>query len=144
MKTVLIIIPVFVGMFHLLFAFALPCFAELTENDIRRIIREEIEPIKIEIATIKGDIKTLEGKMATKDDIIAVKGDITTMYQKLSDKIDSLYVVMISALVTIIVVIAIPQIIIAYRERRESRLSTEVDELKQEIADLKGKMIIRP
>ena len=57
MKTVLIIIPVFVGMFHLLFAFALPCFAELTENDIRQIrqvIREEIEPVKKEI---RGDLR---------------------------------------------------------------------------------------
>jgi hypothetical protein len=55
----------------LLFAFAcLLCqgvvFAELTENDIRRIIREEIEPLKIEMAEIKG-------KMATKDDIIATR-----------------------------------------------------------------------
>lgn len=127
MKTLLIIV--------LLLTLVLPCFAQLTENDIRRIIREEVAPIKIEIATIKGDIKTLEGRMATKDDII-------TMNQKLGDKIDTLYGVMIAALVTIIVVIAIPQILIAYRERRESRLSKEVDELKQEIADLKGKRII--
>ena len=58
MKTVLTII--------LLFAFVCPCLlvicgekpacAELTEKDIqqiRQIIREEIEPLKIEIATVK-------------------------------------------------------------------------------------------
>jgi len=150
MKNVLIII--------LLFILSSPCFAALTENDIRRIIREEIEPvkkdtesIKLEIATMKGEIKGLkgemrglEGKMATKDDIIAVKTDITNMYQKLGDKIDILYGIIIASFVTLIVVIAVPQILIAYRERRESRLSKEVDELKQEIAELKKRIIITP
>jgi archaellum component FlaC len=122
----------------LLIIFAIPCFAELTEKDIsqiRQIIREEIEPIKIEIVTIKGDIKALEGKMATKDDIIAVN-------QKLGDKIDTLYGIIIASFVTLIVVIAIPQILIAYRERRESRLSKEVDELKQRVAELERKRIV--
>ena len=162
-----IIIPVFVGMFYLLFTLTLPCFGELTEKDvgrIRQIIREEIEPLKIEIATIKGkmatkddirkelepmkieiatikgDIKALEGKVATKDDII-------TMNQKMGDKIETLYGIIIASFVTLIVVIAVPQILIAdssqaQNERRESRLSKEVDELKQRIVELERKKIV--
>ncbi|HIE25873.1 TPA: hypothetical protein EYP66_01140 [Candidatus Poribacteria bacterium] len=157
-----IIIPVFVGMFYLFFALTPPCFGELTEKDvgqIRQIIREEIEPLKIEIATIKDDIKALEGKMATKDDIrkelepmkieiatikgkMATKDDIITMNQKIGDKIDTLYGIIIASFVTLIVVIAVPQILIAYRERRESRLSKEVDELKQRIVELERKNIV--
>ena len=138
MKAILIII--------LIFAFALPSSAELTENDLRRIIREEIEPVKKvfenRIGQLEIKVAAIEAKMATKEYII-------TTYQKLSDKIDSLYAVMIAALVTIIVVIAIPQILIemlhfAQHERRESRLSKEVDELKQIIAELKGKKVISP
>ncbi|MBM3239031.1 hypothetical protein FJZ31_22285 [Candidatus Poribacteria bacterium] len=130
MKTTIIII--------IFFTFTFPCIAELTESDIRQIrqiVREEIEPLKIEIAEIKG-------KMATKDDIIAVKGDIISMQQKLGDKIDTLYGIIIAAFVTLIVVIAVPQIIIAYRERRESQLSKEVDDLKQRIAELEKKRIL--
>jgi hypothetical protein len=117
----------------LLFAFACflcqgVVFAELTENDIRRIVREEVEPLRIDIAEIKG-------KMATKDDIIAIN-------QKMSDKIDTLYGIIIASFVTLIVVIAVPQILIAYRERRESRLSKEVDELKQRITELERKKIL--
>jgi signal transduction histidine kinase len=80
--------------------------------------------------------------MATKDDIIAVKGDIISMQQKLGDKIDTLYGIIIAAFVTLIAVIAVPQIIIAYRERRESQLSKEVDDLKQRIAELEKKRIL--
>jgi hypothetical protein len=116
-----------------------PCFGELTENDIRRIIREEIEPLKIEMAEIKG-------KMATKDDIIAtnqkLNDKVDSLNQQLSDKIDTLYGIIIASFVTLIVVIAVPQILIAYRERRESRLSKEVDELKQRITELERKKIL--
>jgi hypothetical protein len=32
-------------------------FAELTKEDVRKIVREEIEPLKIEIAEIKGKLE---------------------------------------------------------------------------------------
>ena len=130
----------------LLFAIALPC-SGLTQQDldqIERLMDKKLEPIVKEINTIKNeindikiDIANIKGKMATKDDIISIN-------QKLSDKIDTLYGIIIAAFVTLIAVIAIPQILIAYRERRESRLSREVDELKREIAELKEKRIINP
>jgi len=114
MKNVLVII--------LLFAISLPCFAELTENDIRRIIREEIEPLKIEIATIKGDIKVMNSG-----------------FDAIDEKM-SLFQWFIGGLVAIIVfAIGLPLLLMTYRERKENRLSKEIDELKQEIAALKKK-----
>jgi len=150
MKTILTII--------LFFAITCPCFAALTENDIRRIFREEIKPLETRIVGLEtrivgletraggletrmGELEkgvaTIEGKMATKDDII-------TLLEKLGNKIETLYGIIIASFVTLIVVIAVPQIIIAYRERRESRLSQEVDELKRRIVELEGKKLIMP
>ncbi|MFQ6041266.1 MAG: hypothetical protein ACE5PV_10460 [Candidatus Poribacteria bacterium] len=149
MKTILISI--------LLFAIALPCsgFTQQDLAQIERLMDKKLEPIVKEINEIKIDIANIKGKMATKDDIIAInqnlsdrtdslKSDIITINQNLSDKIDTLYGIIIAAFVTLIVVIAVPQILIVYRERRESRLSREVDELKREIAELKEKRIINP
>jgi sensor domain CHASE-containing protein len=140
MRTALIII--------LLFAIVLPCFAELTDNDIMRIrqlIREELEPIKIEIATIKGDMKALEGKMATKDDLLAVWKDMTGKFdalrQETGDKIDTLYGVTIGVLTAIIVAILsilLLPVIQRWLERRKQvsdkerfqKIETELETLK--------------
>ncbi|MBM3242843.1 hypothetical protein FJZ31_41815 [Candidatus Poribacteria bacterium] len=121
-----------------LFAISLPCFGELTENDIRQIrqvIREELEPIKIEIATIKGDIKVLETRITELDN------RMTEKFKAVEDKI-SLIQWFIGLLVAIVVAaIAIPQLLILYREKKESK---EIDELKDIIVELKGKKVIMP
>jgi len=136
MKNALIII--------LLFVFAYPCFAELTENDvrlIRQIIREEIEPLKIEMAkefeavkvemaTIKGDIKVLESKMATKDDIIAMRGSLSGRMASLEgrmatkDDIIALYGLLVGILIAIVVAILsifINPFLKIWLERREPK-----------------------
>jgi len=148
--------------FSLIFALAQPCFAELTEKNVRQIIREEIEPVKIDIAEMKGGIKslgdkmttlegkmtmlegkmaTLEGKMATKNDIITVKDDIIAMQRNLREGMETLYGVLIGILVAIIV--AILSIILSPflrkwfegREQKEDimRLKDELEELKKMI-----------
>ena len=137
MKNALIII--------LLFVFAYPCFAELTENDvrlIRQIIREEIEPVKIEMATMKGDIRALEGKMATKDDIIAMR-DI------LGGQMNTLYGVLIGILVALIVgilgIFLVPFLKKWFEKPEPQRtliISKEVNELKQRMAELEKRNII--
>ena len=144
MKTVLIIIFCFVISF--------PCFASLTQEDmlkIRQIIREEIEPLKLEIVNVKNDVKaveskvvmlenkiaTLEGKMATKDDLLSIWKEIT-------GKIEGIYGLLIGVLVAIIVSVILPPILQKWFERR--KIGNDVDELKQEIAKLKEKGIISP
>ena len=141
----------------LLFTITLPCFAELTEQDLEKIgnlIDKKLEPIKLEIIAIKLDIAEMKakmvtkdeilaikldivemkGKMATKDDIIAVKDDIIATRQNLSERMDTLYGVIIGVLVAIIV--AILSIIFTpflrkWIERREQvRVENELEELK--------------
>jgi hypothetical protein len=68
-------------------AFALPSFAELTKQDVEQIIRQELEPIKLDIAEMKG-------KMATKDDIIAVQRTLTIA-------LVTVWITIIAAIITI-------------------------------------------
>ena len=113
MKTALIII--------MLFAFALPCFAELTENDIRQIrqiMREELKPIETRIGNLENkvgvletrmgnlekQIATIEGKMATKDDIIAVRENLGGKMATKNDII-AIYGLLIGLLIAIVVAI---------------------------------------
>ena len=85
----------------------LPACAELTEKDIqqiRQIIREELEPIKIEIAELKITVSEMNKRMDEK-------------FKAVEDKI-SLIQWFIGLLVAIVVAaIAIPQLLILYRER---------------------------
>ena len=109
----------------LLFAIALPCFAELTQQDLEKIgnlIDRRLEPIKLDIAEMKGkmatkddllnmrkdmtgklesiklDVAEMKGKMATKDDIL-------NMWKDMTGKMDVLYGVTIGVLIAIIVAI---------------------------------------
>jgi len=140
MRTALIIV--------LLFAIALPCFAELTQQDLDKIgnlIDRKLEPIKLDIAEMKGDMKALEGKMATKDDLLAVWKDMTGKFdalrQETGDKIDTLYGVTIGVLIAIIAAILsiiLPPVIQRWLERRKlpsdkekfRKIETELEVLK--------------
>jgi len=114
----------------LLFAVMLPCFAELTEQDLEKIgnlIDRKLEPIKLDIAEMKG-------KMATKDDIIAIRQDLSERMDTLSGRIDTLYGVIIGVLVAIIVVILsiiFTPFLRKWIERREQvRMENEIEEMK--------------
>lgn len=84
----------------MLFTIILPCFAELTQQDLDKIsnlidkklepINKEIIAIEKDIIAIKLDIAEMKGKMATKDDIIGVYAAILVTW-----------VVTIAAIVTI-------------------------------------------
>jgi H+/gluconate symporter-like permease len=116
-------------------------FAELTKEDVRQIVREEIEPLKIEIATIKGDIKALEGRMAGLEGKMATKDDLLSMWKDITGKMETLYGLLIGVLLAIIVSVILPPIFQKWFERRkEHQYSKEIEELKQEIAALKGKV----
>ncbi|HIE28652.1 TPA: hypothetical protein EYP66_15340 [Candidatus Poribacteria bacterium] len=55
--------------FILPFIFVSPCLAALTENDIRRIrrvMREELEPIKIEMAELKVKVSEMDKRINEK------------------------------------------------------------------------------
>ncbi|HIE29830.1 TPA: hypothetical protein EYP66_21380 [Candidatus Poribacteria bacterium] len=133
----------------LFFLASLPCFASLTQEDvmlIRQIIREEIEPLKKEIESLKKDIVSVRMEMAMmKGEIQALKATIAEMDKRMAAQLAemdkrvaaqfnavyrnfSLIQWFIGGLIAITVAaIALPRLLIAYRERKENRLSKKVD-----------------
>ncbi|MFQ6039575.1 MAG: hypothetical protein ACE5PV_01860 [Candidatus Poribacteria bacterium] len=134
MKTVITLI--------LLFTLVSPCFAELTENDIgriRQVIRGELEPIKIEMAELKVKVSEMDKRINEK--FKAVDDKISIVQASVNDKL-SLMQWFIGGLVALVVAaIAIPQLLILYREKKESK---EMDKLREAIAELKEKKVITP
>ena len=133
MRTALIII--------LLFSITLPCFAQLTKQDVELILQKALEPINKEIIAIKLDIAEMKGKMATKDDIIAMRQNLTERMDTLYDRMGTLYGVIIGVLVAIIVAILtliFTPFLKGWLERRKDvkdeerlqRIETELAELK--------------
>ena len=126
-------------------------FAELTPQDldkIRLIIHEANQPIKTEIATIKTEIATIKTEIATikteiktvKDEIKTVKDEIVKVTNEVSwirgrlETIDK-YLAWLTAL--IVVAIGIPQIVVAWRSRKDREQEKQIEVLRQEIEALK-------
>jgi len=148
MKTALIII--------ILFTFALPCLlvicgekpacAALTANDIRQIIREELKPLEERMAKIETRMTAIETRMTKievkmEEKFNSVEDKIALVQTSVDGKL-SLIQWFIGGLVALVVAaIAIPQLLILFREKKESK---EVDKLREAIAELKGKKLIAP
>jgi len=131
----------------LFFAIALPCLAELTQQDLEKIgnlIDRKLEPVKIDVAEMKG-------KMATKDDIAKmerqiskIEGRMTAMATK--EEINTLMCDIFSAffIIWIIIfaaIITIPYLCSRADRKRAKRLEAEVRELeklKSEVEALKA------
>ncbi|MFQ6042891.1 MAG: hypothetical protein ACE5PV_18720 [Candidatus Poribacteria bacterium] len=130
MKTTMIII--------LLFAIVLPCFAELTEQSVRQIIREELEPINKEITAINNEITTM------KKEITAIKLDIAEMKGKTATKNDIIGVyaaILVTWVVTIAAIVTIPYLYGRADRERVKQLEADVRELiklKAEVENLKA------
>jgi outer membrane murein-binding lipoprotein Lpp len=118
----------------MLFTIILPCFAELTQQDLDKIsnlidkklepINKEIIAIEKEIMAIKLDIAEMKGKMATKDDIIGVYAAI-----------------LVTWVVTIAAIVTIPYLYGRADRERVKQLESDVRELiklKAEVEVLKA------
>ena len=112
-------------------------FAELTPQDldkIRLIIHEANQPIKTEIKTIKTEIKTIKTEIKTvKDEIVKVRNEVSWIRGRL-ETIDK-YLAWLTAL--IVVAIGIPQIVVAWRSRKDREQEKQIEALRQEIEVLK-------
>ena len=141
-------------LFFILFcAITLPAFGELTATDldkIRSLVKEEIQgelvPIKTDIASMKADIVTL------KEDVAWLRGRFEGV-DKQFESVDQRFVgiqnqivgiqnqirhvtnITYALVVLIVAAIAIPQIIIAWRNARDTDQQTVNKELRQEITD---------
>lgn len=140
----------------LFFAITLSCIAQLTEQTVRRIIREEFEPVKLDVAEMKG-------KMATKDDITMMERQISEIAGQVSkiegqmdamatkdnlitvrDEIHSLYRWIFAMWITIILaVFGIPYLYGRADREKVKQLEADVRELIKLKADVEALKAIK-
>ena len=108
-------------------------FGELTKEDIRIIIREEVtasekrmkEYIDLKIETVNARIDGLDKSLNAKIDA-------------LDKRIGDMRILVIALIALITAAIAIPQIIIAYKERGQKEMQTQIEQLRQKIEALEN------
>ena len=126
---------------------ASPAFGELTKEDLQAVIKVEITAsekrmekyIKEEIAAsekrtreyIDLKIDALDKKIDALDENLSTK--IGELDKRLSGRIDDLQLFMIALIGLIAAAIAIPQIVVVYRDRGHKELRTEVERLRKEV-----------
>ena len=112
----------------LLLLLASPAFAQLTKEDVRTIFKEEItasekrlrEYIDLKIENVNARIDALDKK-------------IGGVEKNLDSRINDIRIIMIALLGLITAAIAIPQIIIAYRESGKKEMQSQIDQLRKQI-----------
>ena len=111
----------------LLCVIAMPAMGALTDADldkIRLIVKDEIST---ELKPVKSDIETL------KTEVAYVRGKLDIL-----DK----YVIALIALV--VMAVGAPQIVMAWRSRKDRVLEKQIEVLTQEIETLKQRQIVSP
>ena len=103
-------------------------FGELTKEDIRIIVREEVTASE----------KRTREYIALK--VEALNQRINDVEKNLNDKIDNVnknfdrvWLLIIALIGLITVAIAIPQLVIAYREKGQKEMQTQIDQLRKEL-----------
>ena len=107
---------------------ASPAFGELTKEDIRTIFKEENtasekrikEYIDLKIETVNARIDAVEKNLNDKIDAMG-------------KSLDRVWYMMIGLIGLITAAIAVPQIIIALKERGQKEMQTQIDQLRKEL-----------
>ena len=123
-----------------------PAFGELTKEDIRTIFKEENaasekrmkEYIDLKIETVNARIDGVEKSLNARID--AVDKSLNAKIDALDKRMDNMWRLMIGLFGLVTATIAIPQIIIAYRdrgqkemERSQKEMQTQIDQLRKEL-----------
>ena len=113
---------------------ALPTLADLTSEDLKQIrlivkeeIEEEIEPIRDEIGSIRDEIGSIKENIAS-----------------LNGRVGGLEKQMIFLMAIIVVAVGIPQIIIAWRTKKDRAQEKQIETLIREMETLKQQRIVNP
>ena len=123
-----------------LFLLVSPVFAQLTKEDLRTIIKEEVRPIiKEEITAsekrtreyIDLKIDALDQKLSARID--GVEKSLNARIDGLDKRMDNMWRLMIGLFGLVTATIAIPQIIIAYRDRGRKEMQSQIDQLRKEL-----------
>ena len=134
----------------------LPALADLTSQDldkIRLIVKEEL---KAEITTVKQELKAeiTTVKQELKAEITKTTAEIETLDTRLRTvdqgvawvrgKLDNLDKQISWLIALIIIAVGIPQIVVAWRSRKDRAMEKQIETLAQEIETLKQQRIVNP
>ena len=127
----------------LLLLLASPVFGELTKEDLRTIIKEEIAASEKRMRgyidlKVDGLDKSLNARIDGLDKSLNARIDgldknLDASIDALDKRIGDVWLMMIALVGLITATIAIPQIIIAYRERGQKELRAEIEQLRQKV-----------
>ena len=109
-----------------------PAFGELTKEDLRTIIKEEnaaLEKRMKEYIDLKidGVEKSLNAR------IDGVEKSLNAKIGALDKRMDNMWRLMMGLFGLVAATIAIPQIIIAYRDRGRKEMQSQIDQLRAQI-----------
>ena len=121
-----------------------PAFAELTKADLRAVIQEEIassEKRTREYIDLKIDAldKSLSARIdAVNTRVDAVNFRIDAAEKNLNNRIGDLQLLQIALIGLIAAAVAIPQIVIAYKERDWKEIRAEIQQLREKVEALQN------
>ena len=121
---------------------ASPVFAELTKEDMRTIIKEEMtasekrirEYIDLKIETVNARIDALDKSLNARIDATNARIDAThARIDALNKSFDRAWVLILALIGLITAAIAIPQIIIAYKDSARKEMQAQIDQLRDKV-----------
>ena len=130
----------------LFWAIALPALGELTDadfNKIRLIVKEEV---KTEIAASEKRMKeyidlkidAVDEKLSARID--AVEKSLNARINGLDKRMDNMWRLMMGLFGLVAATIAVPQIIVAYRDRGRQELQTQQQQMQTQIEQLRKEL----
>ena len=143
MKLILISITAFL-------IFAAPVFSELTVQDlekIRSIVKEAEDRLKEDLKAteerLKEDLKTSEDRLrkdlrASEDRLM---NHIDGKIEEMDKRLNIVFVFVIALISLIVVVIGVPQVIMAWRGKEDRTQKEQIQELREEIETLKQHIV---
>ncbi len=134
-------------------ATTLPALGELTDADldkIRLIVKEEVkteitasekrtkEYIDLKIDAVNAGIDALDQKVDDLDK--SLNGKVDDLGKSLNGRIDDIRTIMIALIALVTAAIAVPQIIMAYKERGQKDMQTQQREMQAQIDQLRAQI----
>ncbi len=102
-----------------LFLFALPAFGELTKEDVRTIVKEEIT--------------ASEKRM--KDHIDLKLQATNTRIDRLDKRVENIWTLMLTLISLMAIFVIIPKIVVVLKDRSENSVKAEIKQLRKIIED---------
>ena len=139
-----------------------PAFAELTKEDIRTIVKEENaasekrmkEYIDLKIETVNARIDAVEKSLSARIDAVekslnaridatnvridGLEKSLNTRIDGLDKRMNNMWRLMMGLFGLVAATIAVPQIIVAYRDRGRRELQTEIEQLRDRLEALEN------